>query len=242
MALGYTLYYPRAVVSITIFTGQFIKINFLIIYFMQAAIYKPKRRGYKKNPYRKSKMQFLRPYIPRGIYWTTFKFRTQLTAQCDANGTIQAAISAWALQGNATVTGMAPYYEAFKVVYASFDIQPNEQMTSSLGGTPIIASITHLDLATILAATIRQTILNSRYYKSINGAQGQQSLKLRWLCDPNDGDENQFTRMNAAGPANTNGGLLIYFDGPAGMANTNPLTITITYYCVLRGQGCSYLV
>lgn len=201
-----------------------------------------KRRNYKRNPYRKTKLQFLRPYIPKGNFWTTFKFRTQLTAQCDANGTIQAAISAWALYGNNTVTGMVPYYESLKVIYCSFVIEPNQQMNNNLGGTPIFASITHLDLGTIPAGNIRTYILQSRDYRSIAGSQGQQSLKLRWLCDPNDGDENQFTRMTAAGPANTNGGLLIYFDGPATMANTNPLTITITYYCILRGQGCAYLV
>lgn len=199
-------------------------------------------KRYKKNPYRKSKVQFLRPYIPRGMHWTTFKFRTQLTAQCDANGTIQASISAWGLQGNNTLLNLVPYYEAFKVVYVTFVIEPNQQMNNNLGGTPIFASITHLDLATILAASIRQTILNSRQYKSITGSQGQERLKLKWLCDSTDGDENQFTRLNAAGPASTNGGLLIYFDGPAVMANTNPLTITITYYTILRGQGCSYLV
>lgn len=199
-------------------------------------------KRYKKNPYRKSKLAFLRPYIPRGNYWTTFKFRTQLTAQCDPNGTIQAAISAWGLQGNNTVTSLVPYYEAYKVVYVTFEIEPNQQMVNNLGGTPIFASITHLDLGTILAANIRTTILNSRDYRSIAGSQGQQKLKLRWLCDANDGDENQYTRVTAAGPANSNGGLLIYFDGPATMANTNPLVITITYFCILRGQGCSYLV
>lgn len=198
-------------------------------------------KRYKKNPYRKSKLQFLRPYIPRGNFWTTFKFRSQLTAQCDANGTVSASISAWGLQGNPTLTNLVTYYEAFKVVSASFLIEPNQQMNNNLGGTPIFASITHLDLATIPAGNIRTTILNSRQYRSIAGSQGQQQLKLRWLCDPTDGDENQFTRLSAPGPSNTNGGLLIYFDGPATMANTNPLTITITYYCILRGQGCSYL-
>lgn len=209
---------------------------------MQTRIYKPKRRNYKKNPYRKSKLNFLRPYIPKGNFWTTFKFRSQLTAQCDANGTIAASISAWALQGNNTLLNMITYYEAFKVVYVSFELEPNQQMNNNLGGTPIFASITHLDLGTIPAGNIRTYILQSRDYKSIAGSQGQDKLKLRWLCDPNDGDENQFTRLSAAGPSNTNGGLLMYFDGPATMANTNPITITITYYCILRGQGCAYLV
>lgn len=198
-------------------------------------------KRYKKNPYRKSKIQFLRPYIPRGIYWTTYKFRGQVSPQCDANGTIAYSISAWGMQGNGAVQALTYYYEAFKIVSCTYSIEMNSSATQNFGGTPLMASITHMDLTTILQADIRQRILCSRSYISTQMDPSNKPLKLRWLCDQTDGDENQFTRLTSPAAAATNGGLLFYFDGPATMANLYPITITQTYYCILRGEGCTQL-
>ena len=208
---------------------------------MQRRLFKPKKRGYKKNPYRRSKVNFLRPYIPRGIYWSTFKFRGQVQPQCDANGTIAYSLSAWGMQGNQSVVNLAFYYEAFKIVYTSYEIQMNQSAGNNLGGTPLMAAITHVDLTSILQADIRQRIMCSRQYISVSMDASNPPLKLRWLADPTDGDENQFTRVTSPAGAASNGGLLFYFDGPATMANTYPITITQTFYCILRGQGCSQL-
>lgn len=208
---------------------------------MQVARTRSRTRKYRKNPYRKSKLGFLKPYIPRGIFWTTYKFRTQLPMQCDGAGNINTAVGAWQCYGNPTFLNLTPYFEAFKVITFTAKIEPNASIENALGGTPFYAAITHLDLNTLVAADYKKIILSSRDYRSMATNTSQKFVKVRWICDPNDGDENQFTRISSGVINSSSGGVLMHFDGPAAMAGQVPLFVTVTYYGILRGQGCAML-
>lgn len=198
-----------------------------------------RQKNYKRNPYRKSKMQFLRPYIPKGFYWTTFKFRQMFVPACDANGVLAYAVGIWSLQGNQKLWDLADFYQSYKIVYCNFEIAPTPALgMSTEGSTGLIATVTHLDMATILAGAYRDNIMKSRKYYTLPGSATDKSLKLRWICDPSDGDENQFTRLSAGATGSANGGLLLHYDGSNVMNGRVPFSITVTWYCVLRGDGC----
>lgn len=200
---------------------------------------------YKKNPYRKSKLAFLKAYIPRGVFWTTFKFRGLYTVQCDPlAGNINFYLGATSVIGNGALTNLQAYYNDIKIVYVSFQIQLNQSMQNALQAEPLYAAVTHMPSAAIPAAQIKSRILSSRNYSTLSSMTGSSSsVKLRWLCDTSDPTENDFVPLNTPAIAvPVTGGLICHADLPQAMGGTVAAAVTATFYCILRGQGCVALV
>jgi len=191
--------------------------------------------------YKKSKINFLAPYVPKDDYWTIFKFRTNVLPAASATGVVHQVLPALRIMGLNEMTFMQNYFGLFKTVYVDYEFRPNAAMGTDVNGsTAVTACITHENLGDTNwtdPALVYSSILRQRYNKHLNATASDKYLKLRWTCDPTDSSENDFTPCNFAAQPTYGGGFVLFYDGSAAVATKVIGEIFITYTVIFKGRG-----
>lgn len=195
----------------------------------RAIMKKASKKGYKK---------LKRNYVPRfnpNMKYYTCTVRNMIVYLGDASGDLLNFIPAkWILAaGTNFLTIAINMFTTVKILKMKLTFQPATTVINTNGNSlPLQAAVCHYDPTGSLS---QAEIMKQSYIKEINFTAGAKG-SLTWYCDPNNPDENKF--YNIASQATTGGGIMFYYNGGTGLANTNIMSVTVESLVVMTGRSC----